>query len=83
MTSRNDALQRIQRIFRDQFLDDSLVVTETTSPETVDAWDSMAQVGLLAAVETEFDLQFTADEMGSIASVADLVRALQRHGRVD
>lgn len=82
MIQRTEAIQRIQAIFRDQFLDDRLVVTEETSPESVDAWDSMAQVGLLAAVETEFGTQFSADEMGAIASVADLLATLQRHGRV-
>jgi acyl carrier protein len=76
------ALQRIQQIFRDQFLDDSLVVDANSSPNNIEAWDSLAQVGLLAAIETELDTQFTADEMGEIASVADVLRCLRAKGVV-
>jgi acyl carrier protein len=76
------ALQRIQQIFRDQFLDDGLIVDSTSSPNTIEAWDSLAQVGLLAAIEAELDMQFTADEMGEISSVADILQCLRARGVV-
>ncbi len=77
MITTTDALARIQQIFRDQFLDDRLAIDENSSPETIEAWDSLAQVSLLAAIEAELHAQFTADEMGEIASVGDILRCLR------
>jgi acyl carrier protein len=71
-------LAKIQSIFRDHFLDDGLVVGETTSPEDIEEWDSLAHVNLLAAVEQAFGVRFTADEMGNIDGVATLLAALDR-----
>lgn len=82
MITETSALQRIQQIFRDQFLDDTLVVDAGSSPETIETWDSMAQVGLLAAIEEDLRTQFSADEMGEIASVADILRCLRDKGVV-
>jgi acyl carrier protein len=74
------ALQHVQESFRDYFLDDDLQITETTSPETLVEWDSMAQIGILTDLEEKLDVQFSVDEMGSIASVNDLVKSLTSKG---
>jgi acyl carrier protein len=71
------ALERIQRIFRDQFLDEDLRLTETTSPDDIEEWDSLAHVNLLVAVEAAFKVRFTAEEMGNIADVSSLLAALR------
>jgi acyl carrier protein len=69
---KTEALSTIQTIFRDQFLNDSLVITESTSPVDIEEWDSLAHVNLLLATEMAFNVRFTAEEMGNI----DGVRAL-------
>jgi acyl carrier protein len=74
------ALQHIQESFRDYFLDDGLEITETTSPETMAEWDSMAQIGILTSLEEKLEVQFSVDEMGSIASVTDLLKSLESKG---
>ena len=79
-TTKQLALDRIRSIFQDQFLDESMQVTEDSSPSTVELWDSMAQVSLLIGIESEFGFQFTAEEMGEIASVADILGALKTRG---
>lgn len=76
------AVSVIQEVFREQFLNDSLVVTEKTSPETIEEWDSIAQVGLLTGIEAKVNVQFTAEEMSEIASVSDILRVLVSKGAV-
>jgi acyl carrier protein len=80
--NRQAALQRIEAIIRDHFLDDSLAVTEATSPADIEEWDSLAHVNLLAAVESAFGVRFTAEEMGDIDGVAAMLAALARKGVV-
>lgn len=75
---KKDALVKIEAIFRDHFLDDSLRISEASSPSDVDEWDSLAHINLLAAVESEFAVHFSADDMAEIDSVSALLVALDR-----
>jgi acyl carrier protein len=77
-TWKKNALGKIETIFRDHFLDDSLRVGETTTPADIEEWDSLAHINLLAAVESEFSVRFSADDMAGIDSVASLLAALAR-----
>ena len=80
---KEDALQTIARVFRKQFLDDRLCVTESTSPLDIDEWDSLAHINLLASVESEFEIRFTADDMATIDSVAAMLRVISlRQGQM-
>ena len=77
---KNRTLKAIEVIFRDVFLDDSIKLSETTSPDDIDEWDSMAHVTLLSSIEQEFGVRFTAEEMGSIQNVATLLQVLNERG---
>jgi acyl carrier protein len=74
-------LEVIQDIFREIFLDDSLVVTKDTSPLDIEEWDSLAQIDILAAIESSFNIRFTADEMSSIKDVAALLEIVNSRHR--
>ncbi len=67
---------RIRRIFREIFDDDQLDVSDELSPHVLPAWDSLAQVKLLLALEEEFGVQFTTAEAAELHSVGDFKRAL-------
>jgi acyl carrier protein len=77
---REEALTKLTGIFRDQFLDDDLVVTPATSPLDIEEWDSLAQVNLIAAVEKTFGVRFLADDLVAIDSVAALLTVLKERG---
>ena len=51
------ALHKLEPLFRELFLDDSIRLAESTSPADIDDWDSMAHVTLLSMVEQAFDVQ--------------------------
>ena len=67
---------RFRRIFREIFDDDQLDVHDALSPRNLPAWDSLAQVKLLIALEDEFRVQFTTAEAAELQSVGDFKRAL-------
>ncbi len=75
-TSAEKNLIKVQAIFQDIFLDDNLVISKTTSPLDIEEWDSLAQINILAAVESVFNIRFTADEMGSINDVSTLLQVI-------
>jgi len=73
-------LKTIEAIFRDIFMDDSINLSETTSPEDIDEWDSLAHVTLLSSIERKFCVRFTAEEMGSIQDISTLLKVLNERG---
>lgn len=55
-------------------------VTAQTSPESLEAWDSMGQLSLTLALEQEFDVQLPpegVERIKDVASAAAEVRAAQ------
>jgi acyl carrier protein len=52
-------------------------VTIDTKMEDISEWDSFGQIELLAALEKEFDVKLTYDEMMEINSVASIIRVLE------
>ena len=62
-------------------LDDSAIeFGDGLGPSNCAAWDSVAMVQIMLAVEQEFGVQFTTDEMSKVQSVGDIVSLLREHG---
>ena len=49
--SRAEILNVFQKIFRDVFDDEGLVITEDTIPEDIEDWDSIGHVYLVVEIE--------------------------------
>jgi acyl carrier protein len=66
--------ERLNSVFHAVFFDDSIKVTADTSAPDVYGWDSVAHVNLMVAVETEFGIEFTTQELESMDTVGDMAR---------
>ena len=69
----------IKGIFGDVFRFDGPVTAET-SRRDVPKWDSLQHVALVAAIEQNFGVSLSMDEMVEIRSVQDISNILDRHG---
>ena len=47
---------------------------------TLKGWDSLRHLKLIMAIEEEFGIELTQEEIESIATVADIKQALTVHG---
>lgn len=74
-------LLRLQAVFRRVFEDDALVISQSTTADDVDDWDSVLHVTLVVNVEKEFGIKFTTREVASLGNVGDLVAAIERRQR--
>ena len=52
-------------------------IDEASSPDTIDAWDSLKHMNLILALEEEFDVQFSDEKIIEMLSVGLIVTALQ------
>jgi acyl carrier protein len=62
----------LERVFREIFDDDSLVLTDDVTRETLKAWDSLGHIRLVAAIEEAFDVHFSIEQIEKLTSVAKI-----------
>lgn len=70
---REDIFVRLNEVFRDVFDDETITVTETTSADDIEDWDSLEHINLVLAVESEFGVKFTIGETTTMHNVGEMV----------
>ena len=79
MADTNQIMARLRPLLREAFPDgDTGAMGPTTTADDVVGWDSMAHVGLMAAVEDEFKIQFEPEEITSFADLGELAAMIAR-----
>ncbi|MBQ8488044.1 MAG: acyl carrier protein [Prevotella sp.] len=75
---RNDILSRVEEIFREELELDELELTDETTADDVEEWDSLSHVQLVVALEKAFGIKFSSREILSWDNVGDLVDCIQK-----
>lgn len=70
---RNDVLKAVEVVAQDIFDDDGLVLTEQTSSEDVEEWDSLNHINLMSAVQQDLGISFSLAELMGLKNIGDLV----------
>lgn len=78
MSNREEIMDKIQKIFRDNFDDPMLVVKNDTSAMDIEEWDSFEQINLVVAMEAEFKIKFNLIEVEELKNVGDMVDLILR-----
>ncbi|MCI8529323.1 MAG: acyl carrier protein [Lachnospiraceae bacterium] len=73
----NELLSRIHKVFKIVLRDDDIEITETTCSDDVNGWNSLQHINILAMLEEEFQIEFTADQIASMESVGDMLRVIK------
>lgn len=74
---RNDILSEVEEIFREELELDELELTDETTAEDVEEWDSLSHVQLVVALEKAFGIKFSSREILSWDNVGDLIDCIQ------
>ena len=69
-------MERLEMVFRDVFADDTIVLSEETNASSIEGWDSLMHISILAAVQDEFQIDFDMDEIISMKNVGDMLQAI-------
>ncbi len=69
---RQEVFERLNEVFRDVFDDDSITVTDATTADDIEDWDSLEHINLVAAVEQEFGIKFNMGQVVSMKNVGDM-----------
>lgn len=57
-------------------------VNERSSPENIEKWDSFQHLALILAVEEEFNIKFSDEEIVRMGNASVILEALQNKGVV-
>jgi acyl carrier protein len=73
----SDSYERVKGLVADVFNIPKEQVTLQTSPNTIDTWDSLKHLDLILALEQEFALQISPDEMAEMNSVEIIAKVIE------
>lgn len=68
-----EIIKKLGGIFQDVFDDKSLIISNDTTAEDIDDWDSLAHITLIVAVEKDFNFKLTLGELQDLQNVGDMV----------
>ncbi|MBE5851083.1 MAG: acyl carrier protein [Lachnospiraceae bacterium] len=69
----SEIMEKVQRIFREVFDDDTLVIEDSTNSSDIEDWDSLEHITLVVSMEKEFGLKFDLKEVNELANVGEMV----------
>lgn len=72
-----DILEKMNSILNTILKKDSIQLTETTTAQDVDGWDSLTHMLIINDIEEAFSLQFSFREIAKFKNVGDICRAIQ------
>ena len=67
----------LERLFRDVFGNESIVLTDETTARDVPEWDSLGHVNLMFSIEERFGVRFRDNQLAEFANVGELERFLE------
>lgn len=71
--TRTDVLEKLNEVFSDYFDDEIIKLTDQTTSEDIEDWDSLEHIGLVVAIETAFGIKFSMGETIKMNNVGDMV----------
>jgi acyl carrier protein len=80
VTTVQNSLEKLKSAFREALpLPDDVIYDHIEYGQT-NGWDSIAHMRLIAAIETQFDLMLTTDELISLSSFPKAQELLRKYG---
>jgi len=76
MTS-EEVKTRLNKVFCKVFKDNNIIITEKTTANDIDKWDSLTHLTLISDTEEEFDIKFKLKELIAMKTVGDYIKTIQ------
>ena len=52
-------------------------ITEASTPEDIESWDSVEHLNLILALETQFGIEFEPEEIERMKSIGEIARLVE------
>jgi acyl carrier protein len=71
-------IERLTKVFRQVFDDNSIELSTNLTANDIDGWDSLSHINLLIAIELEFGIEFKQNEIQTFENVGELIQSIQK-----
>ena len=75
---KNDVLLTVQEIFRDILDNEDIILSEETTANDVEEWDSLTHIQLIVAIEKKLKIKFTSKEILSWKNVGEMLDSIMQ-----
>ena len=75
--NREDILKEITEIVQDILGEEEIYLTEMSTAKDIEGWDSLAHISILEAVQSEDNVVFDLEEIIEMATVGDIITAVE------
>ena len=79
--SREEIFERVNNVFREVFDDESIIVTDTTTAEDIEDWDSFEHINLVVAIEDEFGFKIPMGKVLTMKNVGEMIDIILQMGK--
>ena len=76
--TKEEIFKKLQDIFQDIFDDKKLEIQESTNSDDIENWDSLNHINLVIAIENEFGIKFSFDELATLNNVGAMVNLMMK-----
>ena len=73
---RQEITKQITAIFKDVLDNDDIILTDATTAQDVEDWDSLNHIQLVVGIEKHFKIRFTSKEIHSWQNVGELINSV-------
>lgn len=71
--TREKVFEKLDEVFQDVFDDETIHVTDSTTANDIEDWDSLEHINLVVAVEKKFGIKFNMGEVNAMKNVGEMV----------
>jgi acyl carrier protein len=75
---RQQIRDRLNVLFQQVFMDDTISIFDEMSAKDVEDWDSISHITLVVGVEREFGVRLRAADVGRLKNVGDMIDLLEK-----
>lgn len=72
----SEILKQLNKIFIDTIDNEDIRLTNNTTANDVDGWDSLTHIQLVVAIEKHFKIRFTSKEILTWKNVGELIDSM-------
>lgn len=73
----NDVMKALTEVFREVFDDPEIILTDETTADDIEGWDSLSHINLIVTIETRFNVRFKQKEAISFKNVGELAKSIE------